>query len=146
MLGGTPDFLHYCQSDLVCKFPLIIMSVPLTTVPAVNVLRNQNESLPESVHELPAPHEETSVRGDILVLKLLGGIEPEAFTVSDFEEWQANYVYEEEEEDSSEEESEESDEEGVEGLNPLQATPDLRHDCSQKIRATDKMQYHECQM
>lgn len=103
VVGGTPDFLHYTQSDLI-----------------FNILRDQDESLSESLHELPAPHDETAVRGDILVIKLLGGIEPEAFTVGDFEEWRTSYVYEEEE-TSSEEESEESDEEGVEGLNPLQA-------------------------
>jgi hypothetical protein len=50
--------------------------------PVVNVLNDQPEELPTSSFTLPAPHEDVVVKGDIVVLKLVGGVTPAAFTVS----------------------------------------------------------------
>jgi len=97
-IGGTPQFFHYPEDDLI-----------------FNAAREQDESLPFTQHQLLEPYEEENIRGDMLIVKLVGGVRPEGFTVADYEEWQENYEYEP---DSDEDDEEESDEEG---LTPLQA-------------------------
>ena len=53
------------------------------------------------------------------MLKLIGGVTPEAFTVADFESFVETYEYEESEDDESDEEDDEEEED--EELSPFQA-------------------------
>merc|ERR1712205_125844 len=76
-------------------------------------------------------------KGDMLVLKLVGGITPEALTVAEYQDFvfacDAESDHEEEDSDESDEEScEESDEEGADGMTPLEAL--LIERCITKFR------------